>query len=154
VYLTINGGTLKINTGGDGIDSNGAAIVNGGDIVVFGPENNGNSSLDFEYGFVINGGTLIAAGSSGMAEAPHNTSKNRSLIFILDQKYTGDITVTDSAGKVLFEANSPKSFDWICVSSADIIQGEEYKLNINSAETAAVTCDNTVTSYGERRFGR
>ena len=89
-----------------------------------------------------------------MAETPHDTSKTRSLIFTLDQKYTGDISVTDSAGKVLFEASSPKSFDWICVSSDDIAEGEEYKLNINSAETLTITSNSTVTSYGERRFGR
>ena len=45
--VVINGGTLKINADGDGIDSNGDLTINGGSIIVYGPENSGNSAIDY-----------------------------------------------------------------------------------------------------------
>lgn len=37
--LTISGGTLKVNASGDGLDSNGNLIIEGGEIYVSGPTN-------------------------------------------------------------------------------------------------------------------
>ena len=156
VYLTINGGNITIETGGDGIDSNGAAVINGGAIYVYGPENSGNSSLDFEYGFVINGGQVLAAGSSGMAEIPHETSKQNSLVFYLDDTYQGEssISVCDSNDKELVSGNLVKRFDWLCVSSDSIKQGETYSLVINNETVAELEASDVVTTYGSRGFGR
>ena len=42
----------------------------GGTVLVNGPTNNGNGSLDYDETFDISGGTLVAAGSAGMAQMP------------------------------------------------------------------------------------
>ena len=51
-----------------GIDSNSVLTVNGGEVYVSGPTNNGNGAIDYENSGTITGGTVIAAGSSGMAQ--------------------------------------------------------------------------------------
>ncbi len=66
--LTISGGTLTIDADGDGIDTNGYFYMTGGTVFIAGPENNGNSALDYGISAVISGGYFLASGFSGMAQ--------------------------------------------------------------------------------------
>lgn len=151
-YLQINGGSLLIKTAGDGVDSNGAAVMNGGTVVVYGPENNGNSSLDFEYGFAVNGGTLLAAGSSGMAELPDSQSAQNVLVYYLDTTYAAGstISVKNAAGETIVSGVSGKKFNWVCVSADTVQQGDTYTLYVNETETTALVCSGTVSSSGAK----
>ena len=156
VYLMIDGGSLYLETSGDGIDSNGAAVQNGGTIEVYGPENSGNASLDAAYGLQINGGSLIAAGSSGMAELPHSSSSQNALIFYLEEPCPSGsyIELMDNNGKTVLTGTSPKQFNWVCVSDAAIQQGTTYALQINGEPAASLECTETVSSSGTRNgFG-
>jgi hypothetical protein len=69
-YVEMSGGTLLIDAGGDGFDSNGDATVTGGTIVVNGPTSNGNGALDVNGELLVSDAVLLAAGSAGMAETP------------------------------------------------------------------------------------
>ena len=65
---TINGGTLRIRvtgeTGeGDGIDSNGWLVINGGTVVAEACSQSADAGIDSDMGIHINGGTVIATGS-------------------------------------------------------------------------------------------
>lgn len=155
VYMTINGGTLHAEVGGDGLDSNGAAEINGGFIRVCGPENNGNSTLDFDGGFVINGGTVLAAGSSGMAESPSDSSEQNTIVITLSQTYPGgsSFRLVDESGNEIAGASSSKRFDWLCISSPEIKTGGVYTLLVDGIEEASVTVSASVTSLGERTWG-
>jgi len=150
IYLTINGGNIYIETSGDGVDSNGAAVVNGGQVKVYGPENNGNSSLDFEYGFIINGGSVLAAGSSGMAELPSDSSAQRSIVFYLDENIDAGstISVVDSDGNEIITGTSAKRFDWVCISTAEIAAGGQYIFKVNGANISTAESKEMVTSSG------
>lgn len=150
IYLKINSGNLKIETGGDGLDSNGAGEISGGRIEVYGPENSGNSSLDFQFGLIINGGTLLAAGSSGMAELPSDISKQNSIVFYLDETYKD----SEIALNEVVSGKCNKNFNWICISSPDIKTGERYTLTIDGAEIATVTPEAVVTSSGNKSRSR
>ncbi len=152
IYLVINGGTIYIETAGDGVDSNGAARGCGGHMEVYGPENNGNSSLDFEYGFIIDGGSVLAAGSAGMAELPADISAQRALVFYLETSYArgSTIAVSDSSGNVLISGTAGKKFDWVCASAAAIAEGETYTLSINDEVIQTVEATDIVTSSGNR----
>lgn len=55
-------------------------ISTGGTILVCGPTGNGNGALDYDGSCEITGGILVAAGSSGMAEAPGSSSSQCSLM--------------------------------------------------------------------------
>jgi hypothetical protein len=73
-YLHIHGGYIVVNSGGDGLDSNGSIDVTGGTIIVHGPTRNDNGALDCNGTFLMSGGFLVAVGSSGMAETPDESS--------------------------------------------------------------------------------
>lgn len=158
MYLTINGGNIYIETSGDGIDSNGSAVINGGFIQVFGPENDGNASIDVGdggYALVINGGTLFAAGSSGMAEQPSKSSLQNSAVFYLEESYDAEsqISLTDSSGSEIISGVSNKKFNWFCISADSLNQGETYYLSIDGEKAAEITLDSVSSVYGNKSGG-
>lgn len=65
--LNIYGGDFYVNCTGDGLDSNGALNLLGGDITVLSMRANGdNSPIDADGTVTIKGATVFAAGSPGM----------------------------------------------------------------------------------------
>ena len=72
--VTVTGGTLTIDSEGDGLDSNGTAAITGGTVVVNGPESNGNGALDVNGSLEVRGGELLALGSAGMVVTPSTDS--------------------------------------------------------------------------------
>lgn len=155
VYMTINGGTLHAHVGGDGLDSNGAARINGGFVEVYGPENSGNSTLDFDGGFEINGGTVLAAGSSGMAESPSESSAQNSVAVTLSRTYEAgtEFSLKDESGAEVAAGTSTKRFDWICISSPAIKTNSAYTLVVGGTEEASPEISSTVKSVGGRSTG-
>ena len=78
--LLIAGGSLTVNADGDGFDINGSIVMTDGTVLVHGPTANMNGAVDSDRTFSISGGLLVAAGSSGMAQAPGMSSKQNSLL--------------------------------------------------------------------------
>ena len=136
IWMEMNGGYIHILAGGDGIDSNGDLTINGGEIYIDGPSDNGNSAID--YGdwsdAYVNGGTLVAIGSSGMAEKMSDES-TQSLIFakLNSQMEAGEVALSDSDGNVIVSYTSLKSYDCVIISDADLVEGERYTLMTSGA---------------------
>ncbi|RSM68592.1 hypothetical protein DMB66_13020 [Actinoplanes sp. ATCC 53533] len=128
--VTVTGGTLVINSGGDGLDSNGNAAITGGTVVVNGPEQNGNGALDVNGTFEISGGVLLAAGSSGMVVTPATDSKQGWLSATLDSALPAGTTVqiVDADGKVVASFVTSKQAQNIVYSSSAITTGAEYQI--------------------------
>ena len=151
--LRFTGGTVTVNAAGDGLDSNGDLIVDGGLIVVDGPTNSSNGALDSgtESGgkLQVNGGTLIAIGASGMAETFGSTSAQNSMRVNLSSTQAAgtQITIAAEDGTVLFTHTSAKTFNSIVFSSPDLVQGETYQVTVGS-ETTTVTLNSVSTSTG------
>ena len=143
MWMEINGGYLHVTAGGDGLDSNGDLTVNGGEIYIDGPSDNGNSAIDYgeRSSAYINGGTIVAVGSSGMAEAMSESSKQEVLMVKLgEQKEAGEITLKDSSGNVLISYTAQKSYDCVIISTSDIESGVTYTLETSNTATE-VTAD-------------
>ena len=158
IWLTVNDGHIYIETSGDGFDSNGSAVMNGGVLEIYGPENSGNGSIDVGdggYVLIMNGGSLLAAGSSGMAEHPTENSPQQSLTFYLDETHEAGSTIriSDSAGNEIISGTSNKLFNWICISTESLVEGETYTLFINETETASITANGGFASTGTRSGG-
>ncbi len=136
--LKISGGTLYVNAGGDGLDSNGDLIIDGGTVIVDGPQNNGNGALDSgsENGgsILCNGGTVIAIGASGMAESFESGSAQCSFkknYFAMLQAGT-NIAITDDSGKILFEHTAAKSFNSVVFSCPELTAGGTYTITVGT----------------------
>ncbi len=89
-YLYINGGTIVVNAAGDGVDVNGAIEMTDGLVIVHGPTEQMNGSLDYDGYFNISGGYLVAAGSAGMAHGAQP---------ILQPVLSLDLLQLDTAGR-------------------------------------------------------
>ena len=110
--ITLSGGTLNINSEGDGIDSNGNLIVTGGETYVCGPTNSGNGALDYAGSATVSGGTLVAIGMSGMALGISEESTQGTIFLNLsDTQNAGTITLTDSTGKDVLSYDDFVFFD-------------------------------------------
>ncbi|MDY5705080.1 MAG: carbohydrate-binding domain-containing protein [Lachnospiraceae bacterium] len=143
--LNISGGTLTIDAGGDGVDSNGSLNVSGGSVYVSGPTDNGNAALDSGTSSTITGGTVIAAGSSGMAEDFGSDSTQGSML-VSTENGSGTITLTDSDGKVLASFTPTKSYSCAVISTPDIALGGTYTVTYG-AQTTSVTMDSSSYIY-------
>lgn len=155
IFLTVNGGHICIEPSGDGIDSNGSAEINGGTVEIYGPESNGDSSLDVGdggYVLLINGGSLIAAGSAGMAEDASASSKQISLNFTFDSKYSAGsiVELKDSENSIVISGVCAKSFDRLYLSDEKIQNGYEYSLYINDNLVEKITVNGVINSFGEK----
>lgn len=143
MWMELNGGYIHILAGGDGVDSNGDLTINGGEIYIDGPSDNGNSAIDYgdRSSAYMNGGTLVAIGNSGMAEGMSDSSKQKVLMVKLgEQMEAGDVVLTDSEGNVIVNYTALKSYDCVIISTAEVESGATYTLTI-SGTTKEVTAE-------------
>lgn len=114
--IQIDGGTLVVDAGGDGLDSNGYIEINGGTVLVSGASSADDSGLDYEYGATVNGGDVILVGSAGMAEDFTGGTQAH-----LMERLSGDagstVEVKDAAGNVLVSYIVPKAFQAVTASA-------------------------------------
>ncbi len=147
--LTINGGTIYVNSSGDALDSNGDLYVNGGTVLLDGPTSDGEGAIDIGDGAqgVITGGTVIAAGSSGMAENFGQSSTQGAILYSFGQQTAGTtVTLADASGNVIAEYTPQKSFSSIVISTPEIQAGETYTLTVGGQ---SYTIEMTSLIYGE-----
>lgn len=150
--ISISGGSLYVNAGGDGLDSNGDLAVSGGSVTVEGPTDNGNGPLDYAGEGTITGGTVIVTGSSGMAMNFGAASTQGSLLVNLSEAESGAITLTGTDGSVLMEFTPSKSYSSVLISCAALTEGETYTLTTGAA-TAEITMSDLVFSSGSAAPG-
>lgn len=146
--LNINGGYIYVDAGGDGLDSNG--VMN------------------------INGGTLIAAGSSGMAETPSDTSAQYSVAVNFEQSQEAGslVSLQDEEGNSIITYSPSKIYSSVIISTPEITQGGTYSIyyggSCSGTETdgfysggnysggtllETVTADSVVTQAGTGTLG-
>ena len=138
MWMVINGGYVHVLAGGDGLDSNGDLTINGGEVYVDGPSDNGNSAIDYgeKSSFYINGGTVVAVGSSGMAEDVSSDSKQQVVFVKLDsQADAGDVILKDADGNEIISYTAQKKYDCVIISMADLKAGQTYTLSASGSES-------------------
>lgn len=148
--LVISGGTVTVNSEGDGLDSNGMLSISGGTIYVSGSTNSGNGALDSNGTMAITGGTLIAAGSAGMAQTFDQNSAQVSLsyTFTAVQQAGTTITLKDASGNVIASYTPDKQFQNVIISAPGLSSGQTYSLYSGSALVESITLSGVVTSVG------
>lgn len=124
---TVNGGTLDIlvtgETGeGDGIDSNGWLVINGGKVKAEACSSSADAGIDSDMGIHINGGTVIATGhmldrieEGGQSYAVFN--------FAQKQKEGTTFSIKDGSGKTLMEDRAENAYSVLVFSSGEMSEG-------------------------------
>ena len=138
MWMVINGGYVHVLAGGDGLDSNGDLTINGGEVYVDGPSDNGNSAIDYgeKSAFYINGGTVVAVGSSGMAEDVSSDSKQQVAFVKLDSQVDADdVILKDADGNEIISYTAQKKYDCVIISTADLKAGQTYTLSASGSES-------------------
>lgn len=147
--MVFNGGTVLVYAAGDGLDSNGKIVINGGRLWIEGPTDGGNSAIDYESGLEINGGTLFAAGSAGMAEAPTGGSQYSLMINFDSVLQQGtEVTVRDSEGTGILSSTPGRIYQSVIFSSPDLQKGNTYDILINEELYTSVSVSDIVTIHG------
>ncbi|MBP3559669.1 MAG: carbohydrate-binding domain-containing protein [Clostridia bacterium] len=130
--VVISGGTLYINSSGDGIDANGTLEISGGYTTVVGPTQGDTATLDYDKSATISGGTFIGTGASGMAQTFSQSSQGVISLSVGNQSAGTIINLKDSDGATMMTYSPELSFAVLIISSPDIISGETYTVEIGS----------------------
>ena len=135
--LTINGGNVYVNAQGDGLDSNGSISMTGGTVIVSGPTNDGNGPLDYDQTFDMSGGFLIAAGSSGMAQATSEDSKQYSMLMTYPETLKAGtiLHLEDSKGNTIATFAPEKDYQSVVLSSPKLKKDGKYALYSGGSAT-------------------
>ena len=155
---TINAGSLTIFAGldkeGDGIDSNGYLVINGG-TVISSAHPAADAGLDSDLGSYINGGTVIAMGSTMDWAESDSRQVTMNLQFTQQQKAGSRITITTEDGTEVasFETDGQyaRSFSGLILSHAAFTLGETYNVYIDGQQMAYTGTD---VGFGPGGMGR
>ena len=153
-WLLITGGVVEVDSQGDGLDSNGAMYITGGEVYVSGPTADGDGSLDTGDGAeaYITGGTVIAVGSAGMAESFSASSEQGSALVSLSGNAGDTVSVYDSDGNLLASYTPTSAYTCVNVSVAGMAAGETYTIS-NGTSSVTVTLDGTTYSDVQSGMG-
>ena len=145
--LFITGGSVYINSGGDGIDSNGNIYMTGGTVMVDGPVNNGNSAFDHNGTALISGGTIVASGSSGMIENFSSDSPQNVLLVYFGKTLEAGriISLTNSDGSDVLSFTNAKSTECAIISTPALKEGSSYTLSIDDEKAFDITVTGTLS---------
>ena len=138
---TINNGVLNIlvngNTGeGDGIDSNGWLVINGGTVITSACADSADAGIDSDMGIHINGGTVMSSGH--MLDRIEDGGQNYA-VFHFAQMQDGkeSIILKDEADNVIIEHSPQNSFSVLIFSSPELKAGI-YTLWSNDTQLAGI----------------
>ncbi|TDL71221.1 carbohydrate-binding domain-containing protein [Rhodococcus qingshengii] len=137
--LTISGGNVYVNAQGDGLDSNGSISMTDGTVIVSGPTNNGNGSLDYDQTLDISGGLLIATGSSGMVQAASEDSKQHSMLMTYPETQAAGtiLHLEDSKGNTVATFAPEKDYQAVFISSPKLEKDGTYTLYSDGKATGS-----------------
>ena len=153
--MTILGGRTHIQSGGDGFDSNGDAMMSGGELFIEGPTSGRDGYIDVDGFFKLTGGRLFAMGSAGMAQAPSDDSTQPVIQINLESTYAkgATVTITNAESNQVFEQVMPMDFQSFTVSEPEFTLGQTYQVQINGEDITTVTLDTVITRFGNTGRG-
>lgn len=154
---TINGGNLYIEvtgeTGeGDGIDSNGWLVINGGSVTAYACANSADAGIDSDMGIHINGGEVVATGN--MLDRIENGGQNY-IVFNINQRVSDGLSIKDEEDNSIKDIKAINTFSILIYSHKDI-KNEVYSLwqENEKIATSSNGMDHQFGGPGDRPFGK
>ena len=124
---TINGGSVNItvngSTGeGDGIDSNGWLVINGGNVTSFACGKSMDAGIDSDNGIHINGGAVTATGN--MLDEIAESEQNYVVFNFMESVSDGSvIAIKDTDGKAVSELTAENACSCLVMSTENLTEG-------------------------------
>lgn len=124
---TVNGGNLYIrvdgSTGeGDGIDSNGWLVINGGSVVALACSTSGDSGMDSDLGIHINGGSVAATGNM-LDEISEGDGNYVVFAFTERQKGGETYSLRSESGESVLEVTAENDFSYLIFAGDELAEG-------------------------------
>ncbi|MBQ4069711.1 MAG: carbohydrate-binding domain-containing protein [Lachnospiraceae bacterium] len=130
--IKISGGTLYINSSGDGIDANGTLEISGGHTTVVGPTQGDTATLDYDKTATITGGTFIGTGSMMMAQSFSDSKQGVIGINAGNQDAGTQIILKDLEGNTIVSYKPELEFAVVIISTPELVKGEKYSITVGS----------------------
>lgn len=127
--ITISGGFVWINAGGDGMDSNGNIYLSDGTLIINGPTSGADGAIDYNGDFFCTGGTLMAVGSAALAETPDNFNGNYCISLTFDSELSAGTYISISGNGQSFVFKTEKAVENIVFASPILASGKEYTVS-------------------------
>lgn len=118
VNISVNGSTAE----GDGIDSNGWLVINGGIVTAAACGFSMDAGIDSDMGIHINGGTVIASGN--MLDEIADSEQTYAVFMTMNVIKGGtEITLKNESGNIVSETTIANDCTCIALSSVDLLSG-------------------------------
>jgi hypothetical protein len=122
----IHGGVVNIlvdgATGeGDGIDSNGYLVINGGDVTAQACAISGDAGIDSDCGIHINGGTVFASGN--MLDRISESKQNYTVFQFEGFRNNSTYTLKNEDNKAIAQQQITNKFTYLIISAPDLAPG-------------------------------
>ena len=148
---TVNGGTLTIDvdgsTGeGDGIDSNGWLVINGGTVTVAACGSSQDAGIDSDMGIYINGGTVVASGN--MYDRIEDGGQNY-VVFSFTERQQGGTTYTlEDVGSTAIGSYTPANdFTYLVISDGNL-SASNYLLSQGETVLSGIVSSGETGKFG------
>ena len=154
--ITINGGTIKIKTfgEGDGIDSNGSLSINGGTVIIDGPKQYDNGSLDSDGEMIINNASVLTVSSKGMTQYPGSMTQHKLIVDFDEVLEEGTvIIIKDEEQNIIIEHAVGVICERLYYTSPEVKENAVYTVFVNDEEVTSVTSDNSENFGDFGNFG-
>lgn len=124
---TVNAGNLNIHVNGDtgegdGIDSNGWLVINGGSVTAQACSFSGDAGIDSDKGIHINGGKVFATGN--MLDRISKSEQTFAVFSFAQSQKSGTYALKDTDEKVIIEQKVTNDFKYLIVSAPELREGE------------------------------
>lgn len=142
---TVNGGTLNITVSptaaeGDGIDSNGWLVINGGTVNAFACGRSMDSGIDSDNGIFLNGGTIVATGN--MLDRLANGTQTFAVFAFADSQPADTVyTLKNEQGETVVSTTPANTFTQLVISSPTLKAGT-YTLYRGETALSVATTNN------------
>ena len=135
---TINGGALSISAGlgdeGDGIDSNGFLTINGGAVWATSNERSGDGGIDADADITLNGGTVYAFGNRNDSVSRSSEQGVLELSFAAPLAAGDVLQVLDAQGVEVLQCTVQRACRSVTLSSPALEEGQTYSILCNGAQ--------------------
>ena len=123
--LTVKDGNLTLVSEGDCLDSNGAVIIDGGNLILSSSAVDDDGTIDAVGGLILNGGTLVAMGKSKGSEVVSDSSRQNFIYADTEQVIPAEskLRITDGSSNELLSINAIKDYSSVFFTTGGLKKG-------------------------------